>query len=280
MPIVKDALHAGGSASSAGGPATAPSGGGASAARAQSSEISGAESAGARAAPDPTTRREGAATAPATTPTTTTPTTGPAPGAAPAPSADPNAARWTRIETLLNGSPLGRAALQFKRDNNVRVNYAAGTGSFYSGRAMTLDTTETPEDSALTFVHEMNHARYDIERRSANHNIGSLTREAYVSGMLDEEVEGVILAIEAKGEIVAGGTAVAARPPLEGAYTRAYQAAITGGKNATEAKADGRTAVRAAFVNGTVVTSNTHESYPVYYGKGWDNAHPAGGGGK
>lgn len=189
-----------------------------------------------------------------------------------------NTDRWNKIETILNKSDIGKSALKFKKDKSIAVNYAAGTGSFYSGGAMTLDTNETPEDSALTFVHEMNHAMYDKKGISAN--VMKLGRAEYVDKMLDEEVQGVIVAIEAKGEIIASGTSVTAIPPLESTYTTAYKSAISAKKNDTAAKADGRAAVKKAFTGGSVTTSNTHESYPVYYGKFWDKCHPKGGGGK
>ena len=141
---------------------------------------------------------------------------------------------------------------------------------------MTLDTTESAESSALTFVHEMNHARYAGEGRSAD--IQRLSRARYVDGMLNEEVEGCVLAIEAKWEIVAAGTPVTDSPPLEQVYKRAYDRAIAAQRTQAQAKEAGRTALKNAFTSGTVTTSNTHESYPVYYGNAWDRAHRSGGG--
>lgn len=192
-----------------------------------------------------------------------------------APALTGNAARWAEIERLCNLSALGRTALTQKTTYSVGINYAAGTGSFYSAssNAMTLDTTETAAESALTFIHEMNHAHYHHAGLGAN--VQTMGRQAYVDGMVAEEVEGTVLSIEAKGEIVAAGEATAATFPMEAQYHQAYQASIAAGGDAAAARAAARERVRLGFVNGEVVTSNTNTGYPAYYGSYWDSVHPA-----
>jgi hypothetical protein len=196
-------------------------------------------------------------------------------GAPAAPALTGNAARWAEIERLCNLSALGRTALTQKTTYSVGINYASGTGSFYDAgsNAMTLDTSETAAESALTFIHEMNHAHYHHAGLGAN--VQTLGRQAYVDGMVAEEVEGTILSIEAKGEIVAAGESTTATFPMEAQYHQAYQASIAAGGDATAARAAARERVRLGFVNGEVVTSNTNASYPAYYGAFWDSVHPA-----
>jgi hypothetical protein len=63
---------------------------------------------------------------------------------------------------------------------------------------MNLDPSETPTDSALTFVHEMNHAQYHHEGRSAD--INDPNKNNYVNGMVAEESEGTVLSIQARDE--------------------------------------------------------------------------------
>ncbi|MEZ4434094.1 MAG: DUF6782 family putative metallopeptidase [bacterium] len=193
-------------------------------------------------------------------------------GAAPAPAAGD---RWTTIETLLKKSPIGTTALDRKTEYSVGVEYQAGTGSFYDSGAnkMTLDTTETAEESALTFVHEMNHAHWHHKGLGAD--VQTMTREAYVQKMLDEEVEGTVLSIESKGEIVDSGTAISATFPLEAEYRAAYDAAKAAGKGAEDCRKAGHERVMQGFKNGEVVTSNNGQSYPDYYGDYWDAVHPA-----
>lgn len=143
-------------------------------------------------------------------------------------------------------------------------------------------------------------------------NISTMSREDYVAAMLDEEVKGTCLSIETKMELEAAGQKVASKFPLEDEYRAAYDKA-TGGKKddaktapkdgkkeadpagssasgAAEApKADapkaggkeldpagkkaGYDAVLKGFKDGLVVTSNTNEKYPDYYGSAWDKAN-------
>jgi hypothetical protein len=266
-------------AGGSGGAAPAPEGAGAAAGAAASASggaAAGAASAGAGSA----AAGAGASAASATSATTSggagaTPSAGAGAGAPAAPALTGNAARWAEIERLCNLSALGRTALGQKTTYSVGINYASGTGSFYDSgsNAMTLDTSETAAESALTFIHEMNHAHYHHAGLGAN--VQTLGRQAYVDGMVAEEVEGTILSIEAKGEIVAAGESTTATFPMETQYHQAYQASIAAGGNAAAARAAARERVRLGFVNGEVVTSNTNASYPSYYGTYWDSVHPA-----
>lgn len=164
---------------------------------------------------------------------------------------------------------------------------------------MTLDTGETHAESALTFVHEMNHAHYHHAKLEAN--IATMTKVAYVNAAVAEEVEGTVLSIEAKSEMkvtqasnhtaakaaaakstdpavrgkaIPAPTPITATFPLGAEYNAAYQAKIRAGKSQAEARTAGRARVRKGFDDGEVKTSNTNQKYADYYGASWDAAHP------
>lgn len=183
------------------------------------------------------------------------------------------AAIWSTIETLLNTSALGTTALERMTTYGVTVRYEAGGGNYYSSSAnqMTLDTNRAPERLALSFVHEMNHAHW--HHQDMQGNASEMEREAYVTSKLLEEVEGVVLSIEAKGEIIAGGTQIAMTYPLEEEYHAAYLAAQQAGQGAEQCLEAARARVMQGFRDGEVSTSNTGVSYPDYYGAYWDRVH-------
>jgi hypothetical protein len=187
--------------------------------------------------------------------------------------------RWQTIERLLNKSALGLTALQRYRQYAVVIEYQTGTGSYYNSNhnKLTLDTTETAEEAALTFVHEMHHAH--LRNAGLRADIYTMARDAYVQKKLEEEVDGTVLSIEAKAEIITAGEAIAATFPLEEDYRTAYEAAKQAGKSDDECRQAGRAQVMIGFQNGDVQTSHSGHSYPEYYGMLWDRAHPSVHGG-
>lgn len=191
------------------------------------------------------------------------------------------------MKTALADSPTGRDAIKWIEDNRIPVVIGRpGGGSTWDGTQITLDPNESNEEAALTIVHEVNHGISD--RAGASGNAATQNRNDYRNTMIAEEVKGTVKSIEAKNELVAAGGHPSATFPLEAEYNQAYQNAAnafrTANPGATPAQIDaaGKTAGTAAvdqgFRNGGVVTSNTGESYLDYYGKAWDNAHPAGAG--
>lgn len=188
--------------------------------------------------------------------------------------------RWQTIQRLLNKSALGLTALQRYREYAVVIEHQTGTGSYYNSNhnKMTLDTTETAEEAALTFVHEMHHAH--LRNAGLRADIQVMARDAYVQKKLEEEVDGTVLSIEAKAEIITAGEAIAATFPLEEDYRAAFEAAKQAGKSDDECRQAGRAQVMIGFQNGDVQTSNSGQSYPEYYGMLWDRAHPSVQGGR
>jgi hypothetical protein len=193
-----------------------------------------------------------------------------------------DAKKLQEMKDLLNKSTTGAEAVKYLVDKNVKVEFANGGGSYWDGSKIVIDRNEGAESAALTLVHEVNHTQATLEGTGAD--IAKDTRGDYVQKMLDEEVRGTVDSIQAKNELVAGGTGVTATFPLESQYNTAYKDAVDDVKKdnpkATEAaqKAAGEKAgydaVMKGFNDGSVVTSNTHEKYPDYYGNSWDGAHP------
>ncbi len=209
-------------------------------------------------------------------------------GVPPAQKTEAEAFLFNDIKRICKTIPTGIEAIAIMDTYSVGYIYgAAGGGSFFASDSnkMTLDPTEDTTNAALTFVHEMNHAKYHHENLGAD--IMKLSKKKYVKGMVEEEAEGTVKSIEAKVELE--GTTIdvsSATFPLEAEYRQAYQAAIDKMKKKKkkppytdeQLKAAGRVAgkkrVIKGFMKGEVQTSNTGESYPDYYGKAWKDAHP------
>ncbi len=192
--------------------------------------------------------------------------------------------KFEEIKKVLNTLPTGKEALKIMEDYKVGVKFAEGVGSYYeeSSNAMVIDSKESSADAALTFVHEMNHAKYHHTGISADAK--TLTREKYVEKMVEEEAEGTVKSIEGEIELE-GAKAAAAKAsfPLDKQYREAYKAAADAAKaknpkiSEVELKKLGREAgkkrVIKGFMDGEVVTSTTKEPYKDYYGKYWDKVH-------
>lgn len=204
----------------------------------------------------------------------------PAPGGGAAAGGDTK--KLDDIKDLLKGTTTGAAAVKYLEDKKVKVEFASGGGSFWDGNKIVIDRNHSTERAALAVVHEVNHARAELEKTGAD--IAKDTHDDYVRKMLEEEVKGTVDSIKTKNELVAGGTAVTATYPLESKYNDAYKSAVDdlkkadpkAGEPALKAAGEkaGSDAVMKGFKEGSVVTSNTHEKYPDYYGKDWDGHHP------
>jgi type VI secretion system secreted protein VgrG len=201
--------------------------------------------------------------------------------APPRPGEDP---RITSIRNVLANSETGRHALEVYDRYSVNPTFAPDQGSYFNVHTNTvnLDPSEDTTTSALTFVHEMNHAEAHHEHRSGN--VANQTRQDYVNTMLQEEAVGTVASIEAKRQLQNAGVDVSrASFPLEDEYNEAYNAAVNEARrrnpnlSSEEADAIGRAAgyqrVLQGFQNGEVVTSNTGENYADYYGRWWDTVH-------
>jgi hypothetical protein len=178
----------------------------------------------------------------------------------PTPPVDPDVQKLQDIKDLLKDSATGAAAVKYLEDKAVKVDFVTGGGSYWDGTRIVIDRGHSTERAALTLVHEVNHTEATLEGTGAN--IDTDTRADYVSKMLKEEVGGTVESIQAKNELVAAGKSISATFPLEAEYNKAYK------------EKAGSEAVMKGFNDGKVVTSNTSEKYPDYYGKAWDGKHP------
>jgi hypothetical protein len=194
--------------------------------------------------------------------------------------------RVEAVRQILQQSDSGRRALELKDEYDVEVRAGrSGGGSYYdsSSNAMFIDPDESNESAALTFVHEMNHARYFHEGIGAD--AASMTREEYVNGMVEEESEGTVRSIETKIELEGTDIDVSGTTfPLETEYRQAHRAAVDAARAEDEERSDeelqrigrdaGKRRVTQGFMNGEVVTSTTPQKpYPQYYGEIWDEVH-------
>lgn len=191
---------------------------------------------------------------------------------------------FEQIKAVLKDIPTGKEALKRKEEYKTKVVFKAGGGSFYSSSTstMTIDSGHTAKRAALTFVHEMNHAYY--HKAGLKPRITKTTRAEYIKRKVAEEAEGVVKSIEAKMELEGAKVDVAGLTyPLEKQYKEAYkkkkEEVVKAGekdeaKIAASARIAGKARVTKGFNDGEVVTSNSGDSYPVYYGNSWDKYNP------
>lgn len=188
-------------------------------------------------------------------------------------------------EAVLNETQLGRDALQWVKDNGVRVVYRPGGGSYYDPGANVfyIDTKKTPEGRANTFVHEVNHAEHRGEP-----DIDDLSREDFIDQSINEEVEGTVEAIQNNQQLQRNRGGRGRDALLQTEYEKAYDDAIARenkvrqqlGRPPLDAEGErrvgekaGRERVKQAFLNGEVVSSVDGNKYADNYGEAWDDAH-------
>jgi hypothetical protein len=211
----------------------------------------------------------------------------PAPGAggtpaAPTGTAAADAKKLQDMKDFVKDSPTGAAAMKYLDDKKLTVDFVAGGGSYWDGSKVVVDRNESTQEAALTLVHEVNHSKATLDHTGAD--IAKDSRSDYVRKMLDEEVKGTVDSIKTKNELLAAGHTVSASFPLETQYNKASQDAVDALKKsdphatpaalAAAGEKAGTAAVLKGFQDGSVVTSNTKEKYPDYYGSGWDGQHP------
>ncbi len=192
--------------------------------------------------------------------------------------------KMSQIRAILGKSAAGKAALEVLDTYKVPVDLEhPGPGSVYQGPApgkILIEKTEDAEDAAFTLAHEANHARASNEGKTAD--VSALKRADYVKTMINEETDSTVFSIQAKlGMSSKEQKKVTATPVMEAryktAYDNAYKAAREAKKKDAEARADAEKAgwksINDAFYDGSLVTSNTHETYAAYYGSYWDSVN-------
>ncbi|MGH2632053.1 MAG: hypothetical protein ACRDG3_01470 [Tepidiformaceae bacterium] len=208
-------------------------------------------------------------------------------GGAKAPKTDAQK-KMDEIKAILGKSDAGKAALKVLDTYKVPVDLEyAGPGSVYQGPApgkILLEATNGAEDAAFILVHEANHAKASNMGETAN--VSALARDVYVKTMINEETDSTVNSILAKlGMSKSNQKKITATPVMEARYQAAYDKTLAANKAAKTkaseaeklARASGWQSINEAFYDGSLVTSNTGETYAVYYGSFWDkvNAPPA-----
>lgn len=193
------------------------------------------------------------------------------------------------VEDLLADSATGREALEYMRDNNIRVDVVAdGRGSRYSNmdRRIYLDRTEGTSRAAMALVHEVEHRRrLDCGDRPS---LRDSTRDGYIRGMIAEETAATSAAIRTRQELIEAGHGgmegidYPGTDDYEGSQRPAEADALDRGASDEDARTEGRQAGEAAVESGfndgsyttTDATTGEDQTYPDYYGSEWDAAHP------
>jgi hypothetical protein len=197
--------------------------------------------------------------------------------------------KFEEAEKVLKNSTTGKEALAVVAKYSIDVKEGtAGGGSEYSAsaNAMMIDPNENAVDVALTFVHEVNHAKAYHEGKWADPKKQS--RDEYIKAEIQEEAEGTVKSIETKIELEGTKIDVSkASFPLESQYRKAYKAAVDKAKaaDATKSESDlkiigrkaGMARVVKGFYDGEVIisTSKAPVTYPDYYGGIWDKKNKA-----
>jgi len=197
---------------------------------------------------------------------------------------NPAEAHFEQITELLNLTETGRTALVLMAQYEVALRFEKNHGTTYQvpSNTMIIDAGQSPVWAAISFVHEMNHARHYHQGLRAD--IHGLDREEYVRQKIDEEGQGIVLSIEAKTELwKAGVDVVGLNYPLEEAYREAYLVAV---ENALAQEKDqqvedllviGREAGAARIIEGLmggeVLRSSSKGSYPDYFTEDWGKAN-------
>lgn len=199
-----------------------------------------------------------------------------------------NDPEFEAVAAILNQIESGRNALAEMERYAVELKFETGGGTYYlaSKNWAIIDGSQGAQRAALSFIHEMTHARYHNEGLRVD--IGGTDQEFYVKGRIEEEAEGLVRSIEAKKELAAAGLDVRqVRYPLENAYADAYQkaqnAARVRERDITPAELDyigqvaGTARVVQGLVNGEALGSKSLSPYTEVYGDCWSRAHTLAG---
>jgi hypothetical protein len=198
-------------------------------------------------------------------------------------SADPDLdrGRFEEIVKLLDQIDIGQSALSLINQYDITVQFTSKRGSRFdvNTNQIFIDRSHESVMAALILVHEATHARY-LHEGSATH-IKVVGRETYITKKVQEEAMAVVNSIEAKMELEALGVDTDGQhATLETPYRQAYEiamrsaladgASLNDGSAQTISRAAAQQTIFDALMNGKAVTSNTKQTYPVYWGTVWD----------
>ena len=185
-----------------------------------------------------------------------------------------------KAKELLDQSVDGSKAIRFLEDNNVPIELRAGNGSFFNGQKIVLAPRLDPEILAFYIAHEVNHAEFRAEGKTADPL--KMSRDAFIDAMIEEETVGTVGPIEIKRELEDKGVKISATFPGERQYNEGFEEGVrqllAQNPNASEleqelaGRAAAKEAVREAFNDGILTNSIDNRDYRTYYGSVWDKA--------
>ena len=187
-----------------------------------------------------------------------------------------------QIEAALQQSAQGQNALKISQTLKIQIVYQAGGPNQYrpDTNVCLINSGLPPGDAAAYFVHEMYHAQRHSQDPS--HDDPTKSAEAdFVSRMVQEEIDGTVLAIEAKLD---AGTAPGSLPgerEYRSAYEYARKEALGNGSDARASvelgKQRGRRMVTMLIRPGDGswprLAPSQLESYEMYYRREWRHSN-------
>lgn len=197
--------------------------------------------------------------------------------------------REQEVRTALQKSSLGRQAFAIATKHAVNLAWStSGMAASYAPdtNTCTLNFSLDAKELATYFVHEMHHARRFQEGKSKMAK-DSPDREEYVQRMVQEEIDGTVLALEARMEMGLTGPASGPLADVWPQYQRVYKywrdghlkknPGDTDGADAA-AKAKGRALVEIKIrdTGGRGLPGlgpNANMTYQQYYRIDWNTAH-------
>jgi hypothetical protein len=200
------------------------------------------------------------------------------------------AARTKAIEDTLRASNTGTWALGIVEKWKVPVDYEyGGQGSYHQGGRIYINKTLGIGAAAVTLMHEAQHA--DTYKSGKGADIAKLSRDEYITKSIADEAEAVVRQIEGLAVTTGLGVDMTGNPitpALKDRYLKAFYKkrdelkAANPSMSTADINAACRTATRDGevtnwFADGTFVTSTNNNSYKVFYGNQWDDAHKTPG---
>lgn len=198
------------------------------------------------------------------------------PAAAGNSGADPEAKQ--KIEAALQQSAQGRNALNISQTLKIQLVYQANGPNQYrpETNVCLINSGLPPGDAAAYFVHEMYHAQRHSQDPS--HDDPTKSAEAdFVSRMVQEEIDGTALAIEAKLDAGAAPGGLPGEREYRSAYEYARKEALGNGSDAQASVELGKQRghkmvnllIRPGDGSWPRLAPSQLESYEMYYRREW-----------
>jgi hypothetical protein len=187
-----------------------------------------------------------------------------------------------KIKIILGRTSAGRNALKKAEEIGIKFELSkSGQGTWYDPDTDTMyvDPNTNPDLAAESYIHELQHAQQDSERRLPD--AGAMNREEYIEQVVDIEAEALIKEYEYENERPILDQIVS--HPGEDVYQKTYaetlkslqesnpeMSSVEMHKLAYEA---GKEEIKKLYRNGSIITSTTQKSYVDDAGEYWDQVN-------